>query len=246
MSTTSTITFRVVGLGRAGQSLVGALADSNWRYLGGYGRHDDPSEAAVGVDVVLVTVPDDEIASVAQHIEPASAVLIHLSGAKTLDVLEPHRGRASVHPLVSLPDAETGAARLRDGAAFAVAGHRLASDLVTTLGGRAIHVDDRHRPLYHAAAAIAANHLVVLCAQVERVADHIGVPFELYAELMAATLANVRRSGAVAALTGPAARGDTATVDAHIRALARLGTGEVDLYRALSDTAAELGRSRSE
>lgn len=242
MNTTSIVSFRVVGLGRAGRSLVEALVGTAWEYAGGYGRRDDPTDAAAGVDAVFVTVPDDAIAEVARTVKPTSAVVIHLSGAKTLEVLEPHENRASVHPLVSLPDAETGAVRLRSGAAFAVAGHRLAWDLVATLGGRAIEVDERFRSLYHAGAAVAANHLCVLCAQVERIAEHSGVPVGLYWELMASTLDNVERVGALRALTGPAARGDSDTIEAHIRALAELGPGEVDLYRALAGNAAELGR----
>lgn len=242
MDTTASVSFRVVGLGRAGRSLVAALAGTDWDFAGGYGRNDDPTNAAEGVDAVIISVPDDAVADTARIITPTSAALIHLSGAKTLDVLEPHEHRASVHPLVSLPDPETGAARLRGGAAFAVAGDRLAKELVAALGGRAIEVDERYRSLYHAGAAVAANHLVVLCAQVERIAERCGVPVELYWELMASTLANVQRTGALQALTGPAARGDTETIEAHVGALAEIGSGEVDLYRVLADNATELRR----
>lgn len=242
MSSTSTVSYRVIGLGRAGRSLIRALAGTNWKYAGGYGRHDDPSQAAAGVDVVFIAVPDDAIAETACAIKPSSAVVVHLSGAKTLEVLEPHDHRASMHPLVSLPDPVTGAARLRDGATFAVAGHSRASDAVAVLGGRPISVDERHRSLYHATAAIAANHLVVLCAQVERLAQHIGVPVERYWDLMTATLENVERVGPLRALTGPAARGDAETIDAHIQAIEEVGPDEVDLYRTLADHAAELGR----
>lgn len=242
MSSTSTVSYRVVGLGRAGRSLVRALTGTSWEYAGGYGRHDDPSQAAAGVDVVFIAVPDDVIAETARAITPSPAVIIHLSGAKTLEVLDPHEHRASLHPLVSLPDPDTGAERLRSGATFAVAGHRRASDVVAVLGGRAISVDERHRSLYHATAAIAANHLVVLCAQVERLARHIGVPVERYWDLMAATMGNVERVGPLRALTGPAARGDTETIDAHVRAIEELGPDEVELYRTLAGRAAELGR----
>lgn len=242
MNTRSTVSFRVVGLGRAGRSLVEALAGTDWAYAGGYGRHDDPTEAAVGVDAVIVSVPDDAIAEVARAIRPTSAVLIHLSGAKTLDVLTPHENRASVHPLISLPDPVTGAARLRSGTTFAVAGHRLSADLAAALNGRAIVVTDDERPLYHAAAAVAANHLVVLCDQVERIAEHLGVPVDLYWDLMESTLGNVRQVGAAGALTGPAARGDHDTVSAHLAALAGLDRSHADLYGPLARRAAELGR----
>ncbi|MFV0258534.1 MAG: Rossmann-like and DUF2520 domain-containing protein [Acidimicrobiales bacterium] len=202
-----------------------------------FGRDDDPAEAAHLADVVIITVPDDAISPVASSVRPGPAVVLHTSGAAPLDVLAPHPRRGSVHPLVSLPDPTTGAARLTGGAVFAVAGDPVAARLVEDLGGRAIRVDDEDRALYHATAAIAANHLVALCAQVERLADQVGVPVEVYWDLMSSTLDNVRRVGPAAALTGPAARGDWATVRRHLDALP---DPERDLYRGLAAAAARL------
>jgi predicted short-subunit dehydrogenase-like oxidoreductase (DUF2520 family) len=200
--------------------------------------------SAVGrdVDLVLITVPDDEIAQVASTIEPGDAVLVHVSGAKSLEVLRPHRRVASVHPLISLPNAEIGAARLTAGATFAVAGDPVATTIVGALGGQAIEVADDARAIYHAAASVAANHLVALCGQVERLAIAAGVPPSAYWQLMALTLDNVQGSGAAAALTGPAARGDLTTIAAH---LAAIEPTERQLYLTLCDAAGFLaGRSR--
>ncbi len=91
---------------------------------------------------------------------------------------------------------------------------------------------------YHAAACVAANHLVALLAQVERVAAAAGVPAQPFYALAAATLANARDRGAGAALTGPAARGDVATIERH---LDTLDPAEHALYLALASAAAELG-----
>ncbi len=229
--------FRVVGAGRAGLSFSRALTARGWTEVATLGRGDDVAGAATGVELVLVAVPDDAIAAVAAGIEPGSAAIVHLSGATSLSALEPHARRASVHPLVSLPDPETGAARLTAGATFAVAGDPIARRIVAALDGRPIAVADARRPLYHAAAAVAANHLVALCAQVQRLAAEADVPAEIYWELMASTLGNVADVGAHAALTGPAARGDTATIAAH---LAAMDSEEHGLYLALADAAAEL------
>jgi predicted short-subunit dehydrogenase-like oxidoreductase (DUF2520 family) len=235
-------TFALIGPGRAGRSLINALAGTRWHCAAVYRRDDDVSDAAEGVDALVIAVPDDALATVAGSVRPRpTTVVIHLSGAKSLDALAPHGRRASVHPLVSLPDPETGASRLTDNAMFAVAGDGLARDLVATLDGEAFDVAESDRTLYHATAAIASNHLVVLCAQVERLARHLDLPFDLYGRLMAESLENVRQIGASAALTGPAARGDVETVDAHIAALERVGAHEGDLYRVWSAEAARLG-----
>lgn len=235
-------TFAVIGPGRAGQSLLKALEGTNWTCQGIFGRNDDVTKAAASVDALILAVPDDAIAAVARTVEPGRAVVMHVSGAKTLDVLAPHGKRASVHPLVSLPSPEIGRRRLRAGATFAVAGDGVAWRLVQALDGRAIEIDESQRARYHAAAAIASNHLVALCAQVERLAKTVGMPVDRYWDLMDSTLDNVRRSDPISALTGPAARGDHATVAEHLAVLDR---AEHDLYLSLADEAARLaGRPR--
>ena len=93
------------------------------------------------------------------------------------------------------------------------------------------------RAVYHAAAVVASNHLVALCAQVERLAAAVDVPPSVYWELLARSFDNVRAVGATTALTGPAARGDHATLAAHVEAM---DEAEVPLYLALADAAAAL------
>jgi predicted short-subunit dehydrogenase-like oxidoreductase (DUF2520 family) len=228
---------RLIGPGRAGRSIAEALRRRGWT-VDLLGRGDRVEDAAQEVALVVLAVPDDAIAPVAARIRPAAgAVVLHLSGSRGLDVLDPHPRRGSLHPLASLPDPEVGADRLLAGCTFAVAGDPLARCLAESFGGRALEVPDDRRALYHAAASVAANHLVALAAQVERLAGAAGVPVEAYWPLMADALGNVARVGAAAALTGPAARGDHATVAAHLRALP---AAERPLYLALATAAAQL------
>jgi predicted short-subunit dehydrogenase-like oxidoreductase (DUF2520 family) len=199
------------------------------------GRGDDPARAAHGVDLLVIATPDAEIGAVAASVDPGPAVVAHLSGSLGLDPLGSHARRAALHPLVALPDAEIGARRLTGGAWFAVAGDPLGArvvveSLVGDLGGRSFVVDDAHRAAYHAAAVIASNHLVALLAQAERVAATAGVPLEAYLDLVRATIDNVAELGAAAALTGPVARGDWATVERH---RAAIGEDELAGYDAM-------------
>lgn len=191
-----------------------------------------------GADVILLAVADGAIAEVAarlaEHAPSIGGVVAHVSGARTLDVLAPHPRRASIHPLMSLPSAEIGSARLLDSCTFAVDGDSAVDEMVEALGGRAIRVPGEERATYHAAASVAANHLTALCDQVERLADAAGVPADAYWPLMATTLENVTRVGSAEALTGPAARGDWDTVRAHLNALA---DDERLLYRVLCQRA---------
>jgi predicted short-subunit dehydrogenase-like oxidoreductase (DUF2520 family) len=214
-------TVRIIGPGRAGGSLAAALAASGWTIGGFVGHGDDVARAAQGVDVVVIATPDDAVAEVARAIEPVSgAVVLHLSGSLGLGVLAPHVRRAALHPLVPLPNAEIGRTRLVGGATFAVAGDPVARAMAQSLGGQVVEVADADRAAYHAAATIAANHVVALLGQVQRVAATAGLELEDFLGLTRAALEDTEALGPRQALTGPAARGDWATLARHRDALA--------------------------
>jgi len=237
---------RVIGAGRAGRSLAQALRRSGWTVRGILERGDDPGPAAHGVDLLVVATPDAAIAATAARVEPdAGAVVAHLAGSLGLDVLleAGHERVGALHPLVAMPDRDTGARRLQAGAWFAVAGDPLVEQVVADLGGRSIVVADQDRAAYHAAAVIASNHVVAVLGQAERVAAAAGVPFEVYLELIRATIDNVAELGPAAALTGPAARGDDVTVERH---LAALDPSERAGYQAGVELARRLAGDRSD
>ncbi|HXQ90037.1 MAG TPA: pantoate--beta-alanine ligase [Acidimicrobiales bacterium] len=209
-------TVRLIGPGRAGRSLAAALADAGCDVREVLSRRHELAQAARGVDVLVIATPDSVIARVAAQVVPVpGTVVVHLSGALGLDVLSPHPRRASLHPLVPLPSPEVGRVRLRSGITFAVAGEPVAAELARLLGGTVVAVDDEHRAAYHAAACIASNHLVALMGQVERVATSAGLDLDAFLGLARAALTDVAELGPTSALTGPAARGDDATLERH-------------------------------
>jgi predicted short-subunit dehydrogenase-like oxidoreductase (DUF2520 family) len=210
------ISIRIVGGGRAGKSFEAALAAAGIEVRGVLHRGDPLGDAARDTDAVLLAVPDRVVREVAAAIEPvATTVVLHCSGSLGLEVLAPHVRRASLHPLVTLPDPVIGALRLRGRGFFAVAGDQVATDLALALHGQPIVVPDEQRASYHAAACIAANHLVGLLGQVERVARSAGLPLEAFLPLARGALDDVAMLGPRRALTGPASRGDGVTIDGH-------------------------------
>jgi predicted short-subunit dehydrogenase-like oxidoreductase (DUF2520 family) len=229
---------RIIGPGRVGRSLQLALEGAGWALAAPLRRGDDVRTAADGVDLLFVTTSDDAIRRVAAAVEPRDGtVVVHCSGAHGLDLLEPHARRASLHPLASIPDPVIGAERLTGGCSFAVDGDPLVEEVVDVLGGRGFRVRPEERVRYHAAAVIASNHLVALLGQVERVAAEAGLPLDAYLDLVGQTVDNVRRLGPAAALTGPVARGDWATVYRHLIAI---GPAERHAYEAMAQQAARL------
>jgi len=236
--------FSVIGLGRAGGSIATALGEVGWDLVESFGRSDDVSGAAQGCDVCIIATPDAEIANVSRSIRPGGATVVHLSGATAMSVLSHHDKRACLHPLVALPNPERGRVALRT-AWFALAGvpdDTVVRDIAESLSGRWFPLVDDQRALYHATAVVASNHLVALMAQVERLAAELAVPTEPFLHLAEGALRDVQAHGAAHALTGPASRGDDATIEVHHSALANLETGvdEASLYNALSEAARRL------
>jgi len=152
-----------------------------------------------------------------------------------------------LHPLTSMPTADVGAERLARGAWFALDASSeeamtIVESVVTALGGRSFVVNDEHRVAYHAAAAIASNHVVALLGSAERVAASAGVPLEAYLELVRATIDNIEDLGVADALTGPVARGDWETVARHRE---DIDPSELALYDALVEAAQRVVDSRT-
>jgi len=195
----------VIGSGRVGSALGARL-----RERGVAVTEDDP-------DVVLLCVPDTAIADVSRCLAPGRAWVGHVSGATPLASLEPHERRFSLHPLQSFVEPSGDPAQLAmqlDGVWAAITGETgealaVARELAEKLGMRPFELADGDRTLYHAGAVFASNYLVTL----QRAAVRLGVPPEGVVPLMRGTIDHGFE------LTGPIARGDWATVEAHKEAI---------------------------
>jgi predicted short-subunit dehydrogenase-like oxidoreductase (DUF2520 family) len=209
----------IVGAGRVGSALAARL------------RERGVALRERGAELVLLCVPDGAIAEVARSIERGPWIG-HVSGATSLSALDPHRRRFSVHPLQTFTRAR-GPEQL-DGAYAAVTaefdeGRAVAVELAETLGLRPFRLADEDRALYHAGAAVASNFLVTLRRVAGRLVEDAGAPPEALDPLMRRTIENGFE------LTGPIARGDWATVDAHVRAIRARRPEYEPLYHALAE-----------
>ncbi len=210
---------RLIGHGRAGSAIAARLAE----------RGVDLRTA--DADLVLLCVPDAAIVEVARQV-PSGPWIAHVSGATPLSALGPHQRRFSVHPLQTFTR-DRGAEQL-DGAYAAITfetdeARAQADWLARTLGLRPFPLADADRALYHAGAAIASNFLVTLYRTAAELFEQAGAPPQGLVPLMQRTIENGFQ------LTGPIARGDRSTVDAHLAALRERAPEVERLYRALAE-----------
>jgi predicted short-subunit dehydrogenase-like oxidoreductase (DUF2520 family) len=215
-------TVHVIGSGRVGSAVAARLSERGVAV-----GEDDP-------DVVLLCVPDTAISDVARRLTPGRAWAGHVSGATPLAALEPHARRFSLHPLQTFD--RSGDPSQFDGAWAAVTGDTedalaVARELAEILGLHPFDLADGDRTLYHAGAVFASNYLVTL----QRAAVRLGVPAQGLAPLMTRTIENGFD------LTGPIARGDWATVEAHERVIREAHPELEQLYETLAEATVTLG-----
>ncbi|GAA5092834.1 DUF2520 domain-containing protein [Microbacterium yannicii] len=230
----------IVGDGRMGRSLVAALRGAGADVRGPLGRGATAHDA----DLVLLAVPDAEIAAAAHHIA-AGRLVGHLSGATTLEPLAPHEA-LGIHPLMAVASDDASFA----GVPAAVAGSspralEAAEALAQALGMTPFQIDDVDRAAYHAAASIASNFLVTLEGFADGLAATAGVPRTAFAPLVRATVENWQAQGAASALTGPIARGDDATVARQRAAVAERMPERLALFDALAAATRDLAATRA-
>lgn len=231
----------VVGVGRLGTALHRALGAADLNVgVAPLGRLADTT----GADVVFLCVPDREIVAAAQAVTPGPLV-VHCSGASSVDLAAGHDRRGVLHPLMSVPNGEASlkgacAAIRATSADDAALLRRLAEQLEMV----PIDVAEEDRTAYHAAASLASNALVALQVAAAELAATAGVPASALQPLASASLSQVGASGAEA-LTGPAARGDWTTVDAQRAAIAERTPHLLPLFDAVTDACSAIaGTSR--
>lgn len=268
----------IVGAGRVGAVLGAALARAGHRIVAASGVSaaskarirsllpgivaQPADEVAAAAELLVLAVPDDALEGLVKGLAEIGAlrpgqIVAHTSGAHGIAVLAPAVAAGAqplaVHPAMTFTGTVSDLDRL-DGISYGVTAasalRTLATRLVADLGGSVEWIAEERRPLYHAALAHGANHLVTLVNEaLDRLRD-AGVrhPERVLDPLLHAALDNALRLGD-AALTGPVSRGDAGTVAGHLATLEQTAPESVAAYRALArrtaDRAIAAGRLRA-
>jgi predicted short-subunit dehydrogenase-like oxidoreductase (DUF2520 family) len=258
----------VIGPGRAGIALGRALARAGHEITGAsavseaskqrardnfpLARLTEPAQVLADADLVLMTVPDDVLPGLVEGLAATGApyagrLVAHASGAHGVRILDPATRAGALplalHPVMTFTGREDDVDRIK-GVCFGVTApdplRAPAEALVIEMGGEPVFIAEQDRPLYHAALAFAANHLVTLVAEAASLLGQAGAdnPERMLGPLLGAALDNALRFGD-AGLTGPVARGDSSTVASHLAAIEAADRGALPAYLALARLTAD-------
>jgi predicted short-subunit dehydrogenase-like oxidoreductase (DUF2520 family) len=262
----------IIGAGRVGSALGRCLSELGWkidavvtrsnagarravRFIGAGKASAGLTRQILVSRVILISTPDDQIANVAQELariggeELRGKVVLHTSGAMDSAPLEAARKRGakvgSLHPLQSFSGVAVPAL---EGRIFTVEGEtqavRVAQRIARTLGGSPVRLASSKKLLYHAAAAMAAGHVLAVEEAATQLLVSLGMKrSEAVRGLLPLTrqvLENFERLGPRAAWTGPLSRGDYKIVRAHWDALQESPGEFAQAYEALNRLAARV------
>jgi predicted short-subunit dehydrogenase-like oxidoreductase (DUF2520 family) len=238
-----------------------ASARAAVRAIRGGTPHAHTTADALSADLILIATPDDAIAPVAQELarlgRPSGAsrasraarrplhgkVVLHTSGALDRSVLQPlaklGAATGSLHPMQTFSGKRV--PKLK-GIVFAIEGapsaRRTALAIARQVSGVPVVVASRDKPAYHAAGVLAAGHALALVESATQLLVRIGFPRRRAGQtllpLMREMLENFERFGPRASWTGPVARGDSAVVAGHMRALRKYPPELAQSYAALA------------
>jgi predicted short-subunit dehydrogenase-like oxidoreductase (DUF2520 family) len=258
-------------LNRAGYAVTGvaartlASAEKAAAFMGAGIPTADVAKAASQADIIFITTPDRVIKDVCTTIAAGNAVragslIVHTSGAHTLDLLDAvtARGahRAVLHPLQSLASREEGVRNL-PGSYFRIEADpgalESARSVVKALGGIELAMpkwqsDHESAALYHAGAVVVSNFFVALIDYGLKFYETLGADkktaLKAVLPLIKGTLHNVETLGIPDALTGPIMRGDVETVKQHLEAMRKRTPHLESLYRDLARQTVSVARDK--
>jgi predicted short-subunit dehydrogenase-like oxidoreductase (DUF2520 family) len=278
----ATKTVAIIGAGRVGSSVGFLLQRAGYTVIAvaartmasaekaadfiGAGRPGiDVARAAEGSELVFITTPDRVIQDVCAAVAAgrgfrADALVVHTSGAHSLDLLDSAKAaggfRAVIHPLQSLASREQGI-RTLPGSYFRIEADpealETARDIVTALNGIELVMpgwrsDKESAALYHAGAVAVSNYFVALVDYGLKFYTALGADkkeaLKAVLPLIRGTLHNIETLGLPDALTGPIMRGDTRTVRDHLGAMQKRAPELSGLYKELARQTITMARDR--
>jgi predicted short-subunit dehydrogenase-like oxidoreductase (DUF2520 family) len=189
-------------------------------------------------EVILMAVTDDAIVEVASELYRPGTVVAHTSGSIPMEALGDCSDRLGVfYPLQTLhrdavvdfrqvPLCIEGNGNWNEGLLMEVA--RSISDNVQI-------INSEQRKMVHLAAVFACNFSNHCYAMADDILSANGVSLDILRPLVRQTAENIRHRRPAEVQTGPARRGDTQVMAAHLELLEKFGPELTAIYELMSN-----------
>lgn len=243
----------IIGAGKVGTSIAKYLKINNYNITGFYSRniqsakesaqfaetnfYTNPAELISASDIIFITVQDDNIKTVWNEIKEnvSGKIVCHFSGVHSSEIFEEYEKYnakcCSIHPMAAFSDKFNSYKNLGT-VNFVMEGNQEAVSVMKNIfheTGNNVHIiDTANKAKYHAAAALASNHMIALFKQSMDLLAECSFDSDSAAEILTplvkGNIESLLAKGCEDALTGPVIRNDVNTVMLHLDALDRSKT----------------------
>lgn len=187
-------------------------------------------------ELTIIAVNDDEIEEVASHLVDYKGLAVHTSGTKPSDLLNRTMRRGVFYPLQTMSKAREVSF---DETPLLI--YANSPDDVETLcrfakqfSHKVEFCDDKQRKTIHLAAVYVSNFTNVMLGIGDKLLKDNGLSLDIMRPLVMETLQKSFEMSPEKALTGPARRGDWATIGEHEKMLSYT-PDELAIYMILTD-----------
>lgn len=181
----------------------------------------DISRLSKNADVYLIAVADKAVPGIAAQLDVNDHLVLHTTASLSKNVLkEATKSYGVLYPLQSLRkqmDIATPVPLLVDGNTAEVT--LQVEQFAKTLSGMVVRADDETRVKLHVAAVFACNFTNYMYLQSAEFCGQEGLDFALLQPLIEETATRLREYHPAEVFTGPAVRGDEATINKHLSLL---------------------------
>jgi predicted short-subunit dehydrogenase-like oxidoreductase (DUF2520 family) len=172
-------------------------------------------------DVYLIAVADKAVAEIAKQLDVNDHLVLHTTASLSKNILkEVSRSYGVLYPLQTLRkemSLDTPIPLLVDGNREEVTIQ--VEQFAATLSGTVVRADDETRVKLHVAAVFSCNFTNYMYLQSAAFCKNEGIDFSLLQPLIEETATRLREFQPSEVFTGPAVRGDMATINRHLSLL---------------------------
>jgi predicted short-subunit dehydrogenase-like oxidoreductase (DUF2520 family) len=205
----------------------------------------------VDTRLIIIATPDSEIEKVADELSKCNLgfktlKVFHISGCLSSDILEALRRKGttvfSIHPFQTFM-LKNASIEILDNISYGIEGDKkgisAAKKIVSDLGGTYFVVPKSMKPLYHLAGVFASNYFITLIDSIDKILSEFvsgaNARKNIIIPIIKRSFSNILENGYKKSITGPLVRGDTNTIEQHLKILNKYDKELLKLYKAFGN-----------
>ncbi|OMQ09145.1 Rossmann-like and DUF2520 domain-containing protein [[Flexibacter] sp. ATCC 35103] len=250
------IQITIIGSGNVAQHLIKAFAKSELiEIVQVYSRKKETLSSIIEFDKItsdfaelkeadlyIIAVSDKAIADVSSQLPFQNRIVVHTSGAASLDVLDSKNRKGVFYPLQTFSknkeiDFSTVPLCLEAENTF---DFRVLESVAKSVSTAIFPINSDQRKALHVAAVFVNNFTNHMYQIGQEICEEHQVPFEILRPLIQETANKINTLDAIDAQTGPAKRNDSTTIQTHLEYLTN--ENQKNIYKILTQSIQNNGK----